>query len=615
MRRPAGRTRRARRARRPLTVDTRCWTDGVRSSRRRRGTRTVPGRQTLPRSLRRTSTIIVFSARSLPERQQLGRQRPVLLARLPAGAGPLDGIGPDPAFRIQGQERLGRRGKDRARPPRGIRPEVEICREPGRLAGAESLERGPRVAIERRVETARQVGLVQLAGGDRVAQALDALRPPGGIHLRPEPRRLAGGRGVARISLSRGGGAAGVGRQGGAAIVVGRRGGEAMAVGRMRGAILDGREAVAQAPAIAVDRPAREPPRPRPAVEGEHPVVEPEPQVGQRAVAGRRRGQALQPAPQVVAEIADQATGERGKVAIGSGVDHPEQHAGVRRGADDGGRAASLHAPQGRPGGLEHVAGIAGVADDGDRVCPDIGPARRAPRPRALEQDQPREVAERQGHLARSASIERGHASEHRGVDHGPSMGFARLEPAARLRPSREVAGARSRARDRPWHVADRTEQRDHRRRGRPGRPRDARPRRWTPVVGRGPVRTGVTVIVPHDGDPFIEPIFAGCHRLNGNGELTGLEWIRESGFLTSPIALTNTHSVGVVRDALIAHAVRSHPPDTELLVAARRRRDLRRLPQRHERLPRPGGASRRGPRSGRRRAGRGRLRRAAGRG
>ena len=83
-------------------------------------------------------------------------------------------------------------------------------------------------------------------------------------------------------------------------------------------------------------------------------------------------------------------------------------------------------------------------------------------------------------------------------------------------------------------------------------------------VVGTGPVRTGVTAIVPHDGDPFIEPIFAGCHRLNGNGELTGLEWIRESGFLTSPIALTNTHSVGVVRDALIAHAVRSHPPDTE---------------------------------------------------
>ncbi len=78
-------------------------------------------------------------------------------------------------------------------------------------------------------------------------------------------------------------------------------------------------------------------------------------------------------------------------------------------------------------------------------------------------------------------------------------------------------------------------------------------------VVGEGPVRTGVTVVIPHDGDAFVEPLFAGCHRLNGNGELTGLEWVRESGLLTSPIAITNTHSVGVVHDALLAHAVRTH--------------------------------------------------------
>ena len=83
-------------------------------------------------------------------------------------------------------------------------------------------------------------------------------------------------------------------------------------------------------------------------------------------------------------------------------------------------------------------------------------------------------------------------------------------------------------------------------------------------VVGEGPVRTGVTVVVPHDDDVFIEPVFAGCHRLNGNGELTGLEWVRESGFLTSPVAITNTHSVGVVHDALLVHAVRAHAPHTE---------------------------------------------------
>jgi D-aminopeptidase len=81
-------------------------------------------------------------------------------------------------------------------------------------------------------------------------------------------------------------------------------------------------------------------------------------------------------------------------------------------------------------------------------------------------------------------------------------------------------------------------------------------------VVGQGPVRTGVTVIVPHDGDPFTEPVFAGCHRLNGNGELTGLEWVRESGLLGGVVGLTNTHSVGVVRDALVAAAARDRHPD-----------------------------------------------------
>jgi len=79
-------------------------------------------------------------------------------------------------------------------------------------------------------------------------------------------------------------------------------------------------------------------------------------------------------------------------------------------------------------------------------------------------------------------------------------------------------------------------------------------------VVGIGPVRTGVTVILPHAGDIGSEPLFAGAHTLNGNGELTGLEWVRESGMLTTPIGLTNTHSVGVVRDALVTASIRSAP-------------------------------------------------------
>ena len=74
-------------------------------------------------------------------------------------------------------------------------------------------------------------------------------------------------------------------------------------------------------------------------------------------------------------------------------------------------------------------------------------------------------------------------------------------------------------------------------------------------VPGVGPVRTGVTVIRPHAGDLGADPVFAGYHVLNGNGEMTGTIWIEESGLLTSPVAITNTHSVGTVRDALIAYA------------------------------------------------------------
>src|SRR5215204_693238 len=71
-------------------------------------------------------------------------------------------------------------------------------------------------------------------------------------------------------------------------------------------------------------------------------------------------------------------------------------------------------------------------------------------------------------------------------------------------------------------------------------------------VVGEGPVRTGVTVVCPREGLARDEPVFAGSHRFNGNGEMTGLEWIREAGVLATPVAITNTHSVGVVRDALV---------------------------------------------------------------
>lgn len=70
--------------------------------------------------------------------------------------------------------------------------------------------------------------------------------------------------------------------------------------------------------------------------------------------------------------------------------------------------------------------------------------------------------------------------------------------------------------------------------------------------VGVGPIRTGVTVIIPR-GESLSDPVFSGWFALNGNGEMTGTSWIEESGFLEGPIAITNTHSVGVVRDAIIA--------------------------------------------------------------
>ncbi len=69
--------------------------------------------------------------------------------------------------------------------------------------------------------------------------------------------------------------------------------------------------------------------------------------------------------------------------------------------------------------------------------------------------------------------------------------------------------------------------------------------------VGQGPVRTGVTAVLPR-GKRFA-PVFAGWYSLNGNGEMTGTTWIEESGFLEGPVVITNTHSVGVARDAVLA--------------------------------------------------------------
>jgi len=80
--------------------------------------------------------------------------------------------------------------------------------------------------------------------------------------------------------------------------------------------------------------------------------------------------------------------------------------------------------------------------------------------------------------------------------------------------------------------------------------------------VGKGPVRTGVTAVLPRGKDSMNNPVFAGWWSLNGNGEMTGTTWVEESGFLEGPVMITNTHSVGVVRDAVIQWRVNHGQPD-----------------------------------------------------
>jgi D-aminopeptidase len=80
--------------------------------------------------------------------------------------------------------------------------------------------------------------------------------------------------------------------------------------------------------------------------------------------------------------------------------------------------------------------------------------------------------------------------------------------------------------------------------------------------IGKGPVRTGVTAILPRGKDSMNDAVFAGWFSQNGNGEMTGTSWVEESGFLEGPVMITNTHSVGVVRDAVIRWRVSHGQPD-----------------------------------------------------
>ena len=105
-------------------------------------------------------------------------------------------------------------------------------------------------------------------------------------------------------------------------------------------------------------------------------------------------------------------------------------------------------------------------------------------------------------------------------------------------------------------------------------------------VAGKGPVRTGVTAVLTR-GKNSTDQVFGAWFTLNGNGEMTGTTWVEESGFIEGPIMITNTHSVGTVRDAVIAWQMKKTGQDFSTVVAADRRRNVGWISERHQRFSR----------------------------
>ncbi|MFJ7726743.1 P1 family peptidase [Neobacillus sp. NPDC097160] len=77
--------------------------------------------------------------------------------------------------------------------------------------------------------------------------------------------------------------------------------------------------------------------------------------------------------------------------------------------------------------------------------------------------------------------------------------------------------------------------------------------------IGNGPIRTGVTAILPRGKKDKMEPIWAGFYSLNGNGEMTGIHWVNDGGYFLSPICITNTHSVGIAHHATTKWMVKQY--------------------------------------------------------
>ena len=460
----------------------------------------------------------------LGAREQLAGQRPVLVAVAAARPRALDRV----ASLTRPSASTARNGSGeadssaRGRPVQLARAEVEVRREERRVARPQPPVAVPRVGLERRLEPPGQVGLVDVAAGDvRRGPA----STPASYAARERPDRNSSVGPSARL----------VGRGARASATAGLV---------SRAWTSSSRRASRRASPSSARPPSHA--SPGPPVPGDDPVVQGEAQERQPLVVGRDRRQPLEGVPEVVAEEADQPAEEARRV--GRDDDRPvepgDEPARDRERVRPGGRAPRGRRPDRRSGSVQ-----------------------RALRPgRALSsRARPGQVAERLGHVDRASGGEavREPPEPERGARSGRGDHGAMIRRADR-RAAPASIGSRMRSRDLGIVIGRR----------RPG-PGNA----ITDVAG---VRVGHTTLISGDG-PLVDRPAArsgrasrsscrttatrgrsrsspAAHRLNGNGELTGLEWIREAGQLGGVVGLTNTHSVGVVHDALIAAAYRAVP-------------------------------------------------------
>ncbi len=339
-----------------MTVDTRCCTAAVRSRRQSRGTRTVPGPADAAEVVAQDVDDHHVLGAVLGARQKFARERPILRGVAPARTSALDRIGLDDAFGIDRQERLGRGGEECSRTPGQLpRPEIDERREQRRITRPKVPVELPRITVERGLEPAGEVGLVQVAAGDVVADPGDVVLVRGPVHPRPEAERRRH--------------------------VIGLRPG-VRASGRHQQPCMDVIEAARQPASVAIERATADPGVTGLAVPGDDPIVEGEPKHRQVLVRGCDSRKPLEHRPEVVAEEPDEPSQEWRRI----GRDHDRPVESRDEPSSD----------------REWIGTRRGRFEDRDRIGRQIRPARIAPGSGALEEDQPVEIAERLRGIDRS---------------------------------------------------------------------------------------------------------------------------------------------------------------------------------------------------------------------